>query len=205
MTSPSSWNITTDDSGLFTTYKREGSENTSYIPPLCWLAWDTVQQNSQKSIFPPIPEAPNTFQKNVYFIQMFFHTLIKISEVIINGGVRTLKIAVWWSIACGALFIASLATNTWNQAIDILQNSLESKFGIEILRAENSEKKVAKETQENKTNLSSNALQNIPTKTTTNTEHPIPSEIIEKRKAIIEARKAAKTIEERQNISQQIQ
>lgn len=188
-----------DPSGLFSTYKSQPeweSENTTVD---IWMPTPPIHEDIQptkrwkKTLSPTdIPDYETSFQKTMYFFQLS-----------INGGIRGMKVFCGFLLWLGALFIVSLATNTANQVVDIINHNIASKFGTNITLSGEVGVEKNKDTPTIPVEwIASNVLQ---TNTVQNENTSATSEaIVAKRRAILEARKAAKILQEQQKASQNI-
>ncbi len=186
-----------DPSGLFSTYKshpEESSDDTSPVLSQTVIERDRVEKNTagKKVSLTDIPKYETSFQKYMYLLQ-----------VVINGFVRLSKVASWTIFGFGILFIVALATNTLNQAVDIINTTVLSKFGTSLtISSEVAIKKDEALTQN--TNLTSNTLSTTP-QASSSTSSATSESVVAKRRAILEARKAAKALEEQQKATEKIQ
>jgi hypothetical protein len=108
----------------------------------------------------------------------------------VDGIVKIAKIGVWGIAVVGGLFITALATNTIDKAISLVNTNL----GTNIV-ASGEVEVVSPPVPEIAQQLTSDTLH---TTQATNT----PDTLASKRRAILEAKKAAKLLEERQKIIQ---
>lgn len=149
---------------IFSTYKRDGG----------------TQEENQNIPYNSKTEVPST-PKNTL-------------EICVDGFVRIIRIGAWLLALFSTLFVVTLATNTFDKAVEILKAPLKITF------ASTDEEKIIPKKDEwispvsKKNNLASDAL-NTPTKTATET----PEMIAKKRAAMIEARKAARLQQEKLN------
>lgn len=120
---------------------------------------------------------------------------VKIVRIVVDGFVRIIKIFVWCIAVFGWLFITALATNTMNRAVEILNANIGTHISIsgEVSKAS----VTVPQKQQITPWLTSNALNTPPSDNT-------PEAIAKKRRAILEAKKAAKILEEKQKALEQV-
>jgi hypothetical protein len=116
---------------------------------------------------------------------------IKALRIIIDGLVKIIKIAAWSIAIFGGLFITALATNTIDRAVKILNTNIGTRISI------SGEVDVVSQKAQPTPGLTSSTL-------TTPHSDNTPEVIASKRRAMLEAKKAAKILEEKQKTLEQV-
>lgn len=168
-----------DPSGMFSTYKAQSS-NTNAVNGVVWSPY-------------PISPYPLSSQKKDQDHNNE-PVMIRSLRIIIEGVVRIIKISVWCIAIFGALFITALATNTIDRAVEILNANIGTNISISGEVVVVKPPKVPQKTPW----ITSNAI------TTPSTADNTPESVASKRRAILEARKAAKILEEKQKALEQV-
>jgi len=198
-------NITNPDiSGLFSTYKTSPTGNEKNAPE------DSTVSTINNPVLPKIYQDnilsikkwSTFFEKGMFIFQILSLRIVKIFQILVDCFLKITKIALWGIAIFGALFIAALATNTMDRAVDIINSSLLTKWWkhIAISPENSSEYEVVigmEKTPEPVTaGLTSSILEGSPSATS--------DALASKRRAILEARKAAKLLEEKQKTLEQL-
>jgi len=163
----------TDISGIFSTYKTNSYESEGGVS-----IWN-IHEN--KEVLSPLWVKNNPLKNDR-------NNVLKGLQIVIDGCVRITKVAVWSIAVLGWLFITALATNTIDRAISIINTNIGTNISVSgevgITQSSPEQKKVIPW-------LTSSAITNA-------TPSNIPESIATKRRAILEARKAAKLLEANQ-------
>lgn len=172
-----------DPSGLFSTYQSQPIDQPIVVKPQVAQKDEITPQKIDPLITPPRSFAWSKFEISAQYI-------FKMFEVLVNGFIKLVKILLWGVIGFSWIFIVALATNTWNQAVEVINSSILEKIWANFTLSQATNTRDEKD----KKDIQSDSLTQI-----NKNDSAISETAIAKRRAVLEARKLAKELEEKEN------
>ncbi|MFA6080042.1 MAG: hypothetical protein WC753_01005 [Candidatus Gracilibacteria bacterium] len=178
-----------DMSDILSTYKTHPTATDDTAPR--GLICKKEGKNTSREDAIQIPKCATFFEKTLCTLQIISKQGLTWLEALINGCVKMAKVGAWCIAIFGSLFIMSLATNTIDRAVEILNINILSRWGKSI---DIGQKTISEDTSQESNTKTTNSLKSSALGTT---QAETPEMIAKKRAALLEARKTARIEQEK--------
>lgn len=114
-----------DISDVLSTYKSHPTAEDDAAPKGLIVQKEPVctNKNSPKEVW-SMPKCETPFEKKMYIL----HEGLRMFEVVVNASVKIAKVGAWCIAIFGSLFVALLATNKMDQATEMFNKNILSKW-----------------------------------------------------------------------------